>query len=264
MERSSPFRLPYENVIKTQINTYSLNKLSRFNPVDIARMIPNHLDVSYSYNGSKGDLNLLLRNDLLYLTGVIYNFTSNYSNLTCSINLTYYGQKIRIETMIKNGHLESFNLQRTNLDLAKSSKDKNYFYDSSRDKIKELLRLTEPCKVASKLRVFMQSNASLDYGIYWRQSSTADLVENRGRRSTDMENSNIHKKRKIDVHSTTLDSESEQDNIGDNDEDPSESELNNIDDNDSGPISTELYNIGGNFDRYKVYTKLTQIKNLYD
>jgi hypothetical protein len=154
MDRSSPFRLPYENIIKNPINTYCLNKLSRFNPVDIARIIPNRLDVSYSYKGSRGDLNLLLRKNLLYLKGVIYNFTSNYSNLTCSINLTYYGQKIRIDTIIKNGHLESFNLQRTNLDLAKSSKYTNYFYESSMDKIKELLRLTEPCKVGSDLQVF--------------------------------------------------------------------------------------------------------------
>ena len=277
----STFRVTKSNPFKFIHKVTPLTKLSKFSPINIAETIPNKLDLYISYKGNTN-----------YLTGFVSSFAANMSNyvsncasLTCKVHLTFLGEKFTIHSVFENGNLQEYSFHRTPVNL-KNKSYFNSFYPNGKDKVKELLALTDPSKIGSNLRVFMQSNTSHDNTIYSRESSTADLVENRGRKRTDMENSNVHKKRKTDLDSTTLDSlnisypseselnniddndydpnESELDNIDDNDYDPSESELNNIDDNDSGPIITELYNIDGNFDRYEVYTKLTQLKNLDD
>jgi hypothetical protein len=121
---SSPFRLSYKNVIKNKINIYPLTKVSKFTTVFIPRIAENKLEVSYLYKGNINNLEVLLKNNSSSLTGLISNFVSNYSNLTCKINLRCADQIVSINTKFKNGNLEVFNLERTNLNFANSKVDK--------------------------------------------------------------------------------------------------------------------------------------------
>lgn len=115
-----------------------------------------------------------MKNNSLYLTGLISNFLSNYSNLTCNIHLKCADQIVRMNTTFKKGYLEMLKLDRTNLIFANSKVDKkavsyiyylnskwnkpfskdlfdtcpkynrDYLYDYSKDRTRELLRLTDP------------------------------------------------------------------------------------------------------------------------
>ena len=65
-----------------------------------------------------------MKNNSLYLSNLISSFVSNYTNLTCKINLICADEIGSIKTSFKNGHLEEFNLNRTNLNFA-NKVDKN-------------------------------------------------------------------------------------------------------------------------------------------
>jgi len=121
---SSPFRSSYNEVIKNNINIYPLTKISKFTRIDIARIVENKVELFYSYKGNISSLEVQLKNYSLYLRNLISNFVSNHSNLTCKINLICADQIVSINTTFKNGHLEEFNLNRTNLNFS-NKVDKN-------------------------------------------------------------------------------------------------------------------------------------------
>jgi len=121
--RSSPFRLFYTDIIKNKMNISPLTKISKFTTIHIATIVENKVELSYSYKGNISDLEVLLKNHSLYFTGLISNFVSNYSNITYKINLRCTDQIVCINTTFKNGHIEEFNLNRTNLNFANSKVD---------------------------------------------------------------------------------------------------------------------------------------------
>jgi len=55
-DRYSPFRIFYTNVVKSISNVYSLTKISKFTPINIAVIIPNMIESSYIYNGNINSL----------------------------------------------------------------------------------------------------------------------------------------------------------------------------------------------------------------
>lgn len=89
----------------------------------------------------------MIGKSISYFADGISKVVSNYSNLTCKIHLTCDDQVIRIDTKFKNGHLEQFNLDTRNINFVNSSKyTYNDVYNNSRDRVKELLCLTDPKK----------------------------------------------------------------------------------------------------------------------
>lgn len=78
-----------------------------------------HIEVSYTYKGNSSDLNILLRNNFLYLQRVISNITSSSSNSTYKINLTCSNQIVSMDAKFKNGHLEQYSLNKINLTVKK-------------------------------------------------------------------------------------------------------------------------------------------------
>lgn len=180
------------------------------------RIAENKLEASYLYERNINNLEVLLKNNSLSLTGLISNFVSKYSNLTCKINLICADQIVSINTKFKNGNLEAFNLERTNLKFANSKVDKeavsniyslnsklnkefskdlfdisakynrDYFYDPSEDRTRELLRLTDPSNNGYNLQMFMQKGISNnDYHLQEGEASigTGELSNlNRGKK----------------------------------------------------------------------------------
>ena len=121
---SSPFRSSYNGIIKNKINIYPLTKISKFTIIDLFTKVENKVELFYSYKGNVINLEALLKNNSLYLSNLISSFVSNYTNLTCKINLICADEIVSIKTSFKNGHLEEFNLNRTNLNFA-NKVDKN-------------------------------------------------------------------------------------------------------------------------------------------
>lgn len=220
---SSPFRSFYNGVIKNKMNIYPLTKISKFTRIDLFTKVEKRVELYYSYTGNVINLEALLKNNSLYLKNLISNFVSNYSNITCKINLICSDQIVSINTIFKNGHFEEFNLNRTNLnfvnkvdkkaesnlnflnsllntqcsknsfDLSPKNKDsfdlcpKNIdsFYDPSVDRSRELLHLTDPMNNCSDLQVFMQKGFSnYDYNIQQGESSTSILHPSNSKRGT--------------------------------------------------------------------------------
>lgn len=140
--RSSPFNPYSSNKIKIIKNVFSLTIISKFTPIDIPIIIPNNVESSHIYRGTISNLELLLRNTILSFAGGISNFVSNYSNLTCKINLTCDDQMINIYAQYKNGYLEEFDIKRTNLTFENSKSTFNYSFDNR----SLLLNLTNPIK----------------------------------------------------------------------------------------------------------------------
>jgi hypothetical protein len=103
------------------------------------------------------NLEVLLKNNSLSVKGIISNFVSNYSNLTCKINLICADEIVSINMLSKNGCIEQFNLNKISTSFANSPKHKEDYIDP---KFKELLRLTDPVKIGSDLQVFMQKGFS--------------------------------------------------------------------------------------------------------
>jgi hypothetical protein len=211
---SSPFRSSYNEVIKNKINFYPLTKISKFTRIDLFTNVEKRIELFYLYKGNLNCLEALLKNDSLYLRDLISHFVSSYSNLTCKINLTCADQIVNINTTVKNGHLEEFNLNRTNLNFVNKvdkntssnlnflnsllnpqcSKDLldlspkktnsfdlcpkniNSFYDPSADRTRELLHLTDPMNNGYDLQVFMQKGFhNYDYNIQQGESSRQPL-----------------------------------------------------------------------------------------
>jgi hypothetical protein len=211
--RSSPFRSSYNEVIKNNIHFYPLTKISKFTRIDLFTNVEKRIELFYLYKGNINSLETLLKDNSLYLRYLISHFVSSYSNLTCKINLTCADQIVNINTSIKNGHLEEFNLNRTNLNFVNKvdkntssnlnflnsllnpqcSKNINSFYDPSADRTRELLHLTDPMNNCNDLQVFMQKGfPNYDYNIQQGESSRQPLHpsnSNRGiKRSLDSEN----------------------------------------------------------------------------
>ena len=206
--RLSPFRSSSSELIKYKINIYPLTKISKFSRINLATIVENRVELFYK--GNIHSLEALLKYDSLYLRNLISHFVSSYSNLTCKINLTCSDQIININTAFKNGHLEEFSLNRTNLNYVNEvdkkaagnlnflnsllntqcSKDlldlspkntnsldlcpKNIdsFYNPSSDRTRELLHLTDPMNNCNDLQVFMQKGSrNYDYSIQQGESS---------------------------------------------------------------------------------------------
>lgn len=210
----SPFRSSYNEVIKNNINIYPLTKISKFTRIDLFTNVEKRIELFYLYKGNINSLEALLKNDSLYLRDLISHFVSSYSNLTCKINLTCADQIVNIYTTFKNGHLEEFNLNRTNLNFVnevdkKAAGNLNFlnsllntqcsndlldlspkntnsfdlcpknidsFYDPSADRTRELLHLTDPMNNGYDLQVFMQKGfRNYDYNIQQGESSRQSL-----------------------------------------------------------------------------------------
>lgn len=195
---SSPFRLSFNQILKNKVNIYPLSKISKFTTIDIATIVDNKVEHFYSYKGTIRNLELLLKNNSLYFTGLISNFFSDYSNLTCKIHLQCVNEIISINTTFKNGNIEEFNLNRTNLNLSNKVDKKasnSSFYDPLIDKTKELLRLTDPSQNGYNLQVFMQQVGDpYDNNLQQGESSTGNPYSvNRGiKRPLASENNDIN------------------------------------------------------------------------
>jgi hypothetical protein len=220
---SSPFRSFYNGVIKNKMNIYPLTKISKFTRIDLFTKVEKRVELIYSYKGNAINLESLLKNNSLYLRNLISNFVSNYSNITCKINLICSDQIVSINTIFKNGHIEEFNLNRTNInfvnkmdkkaesnlnflnsllktqcsknsfDLSPKNKDsfdlcpKNIdsFYDPSVDRTRELLHLTDPMNNFYDLQVLMQKGFSnYEYNFQKGESSTSILHPSNSNRGT--------------------------------------------------------------------------------
>lgn len=155
LDRSSPFRKFHSKIFSIEKQPRGLTKINKFIPMSIPN-VENRIEASYLYKGSINELAIILQNNSLYLKGVISNFVSNYSYLTCKINFICDDLIVNINTVHKKGYLESMNINKTYLNF--SNKKGDYLYDFSNDKTKELLRLTEPSKNAYNLKVFTQPN----------------------------------------------------------------------------------------------------------
>jgi hypothetical protein len=206
------------------VNIYPLTRINKFTNIDIARIVENKVELFYSYKGVISSLEVQLKNNSLYLRDLISNFVSSYSNLTCKINLTCVDEIVTINTSFKNGHLEEFYLNRTNLNFVhevdkKSSfkinslnsllntqysnfdlspkhtnsfdlcpKNIDFFYHPSADRSRELLHLTDPMNHCNDLQVFMQKGSrNYDYSIQHGESSRQSLHpsnSNRGKKET--------------------------------------------------------------------------------
>lgn len=210
----SPFRSSYNELIKYKINIYPITKISKFTKIDLFTNVEKRIELFYLYKGNINSLEALLKNDSLYLRDLISHFVSSYSNLTCKINLTCADQIVNINTSFKNGHLEEFNLNRTNLNFVsevdkKASSNVNFlnsllnpqcskdlldlspkktnsfdlcpknidsFYDPSADRNRELLHLTDPMNNGYDLQVFMQKGfRNYDYNVQQGESSRQSL-----------------------------------------------------------------------------------------
>ena len=218
---SSPFRSSYDGVIKNYTTIYPFTKISKFTRIDLFTIIENKVEIFYEDNIHS--LKALLKNDSLYLRNLISHFVYSYSNLTCKIKLTCADQMVKINTTFKNGHLEEFYLNRTNLNFVNEvdkkadgnlnflnsllntqcSKDlldlspkntnsfdlcpKNIdsFYEPSADRTRELLHLTDPMNNCNDLQVFMQKGSrNYDYSIQQGESSRHPLHQSNSNRGT--------------------------------------------------------------------------------
>jgi len=98
------------------------------------------------------------------------NLVSNYSNLNCKVNLTCPGEIITIKTVFNMVYLKQYQLE---IIPTKNNYNYNNFYNNSKYKVKELLALTDPAKICSDLKVYMQQGSNnTSYNILEGEGST--------------------------------------------------------------------------------------------
>jgi hypothetical protein len=190
----SPFRLPYNGLIKNKIYFYPLTKISKFTTIHIATIIQNKVEFFSSYRGNDPNLELNLKKNYLYLTRLISNFISDYSKLTGEINLRCAYKQVIINTSLNKVNLEDYSLNKNNLNFAFKIDDKGvsyldllnsklhinfpgdifnlcgksykyYFFDYSENRTSELLRITDPIQNGNNLQLYMQQEF-VDYNSY--------------------------------------------------------------------------------------------------
>ena len=149
----SPFRLIYTKIIKVSNPFIPLTKLSKFTSITIATIIPNKADVFISYKGRIADISLLFRS----FAADISKFVSNCSNLKCEINLTNTGEIVTINSVFKNLCFEEYYLEKITGNIKSNfSYEENSIYYKSNFRVKELLALTDPARIGSDLKVYME------------------------------------------------------------------------------------------------------------
>jgi hypothetical protein len=111
----SPFRNHITPLVKKVIPIYPFNKISKFTPITFPRMVENHVEVSYLFETHVNNFKLFLSNNSEVIKVYVSDLAFEYCNLTLSLKVGLEDQTTNIKASFKNGCLESYTVESTNV-----------------------------------------------------------------------------------------------------------------------------------------------------